>query len=315
MLPNWLAAMRRGDFEAAWQQTDRVEGPRRSAEARGILRHQPHHLVWNGSAFEERVVLVRCEHGLGDTLQFVRYLSPLRQRARRVILKVQPALLDLLEGVAGADQVINAWMDKPDPSHDVSVECMEFSYAFRDTLDSIPSRVPYLPVERIMAREHCRIAPSQNFNIGLFWAASNWDDTRSVPVAEFLPFAAASNVTFHSLQQGDRQNDALYAPFPLIPLSDQTANIADAAAAMLQLDLIITVDSMIAHLAGALGCPVWVLLKHDPDWRWMHARSDSPWYPSMRLFRQSRPGDWSSVIGAVANALRLDRPAARGAGS
>jgi hypothetical protein len=149
VLSGWLAAMYAGDFEAAWQQTDRIEIPRRAAESAGNPQPRPEQLVWNGQAFEGKRVLVRCEHGLGDSIQFLRYVPLLRSRAAEVIVKLQPPLLALFSGMAGVDQLINAWTPEPDPPHDIAIECMELPYAFRSTISTLPAEVPYLPVERI----------------------------------------------------------------------------------------------------------------------------------------------------------------------
>jgi hypothetical protein len=139
--------------------------------------------------------------------------------------------------------------------------------------------------------------------VGLLWAASEWDTSRSIPIGALAPLCAVRGVRYYSLQQGDRGGEWQHAPLPVSPLSSHTTAVEAAAAAMLALDLIITVDGMSAHLAGGLGRPVWVLLKEQCDWRWMRERSDSPWYPTMRLFRQRSAGDWTSVVAEVAVAL------------
>jgi len=299
-----MEAMMKGDFEAAWKQTDRIELPRQAAERRGPFIRADHHLVWNGTPFDNRRVLIRCEHGLGDSIQFLRYIPRLRQRARSVILKVQPMLLQLFTGMPSIDLLRDAWTTDPDPAHDVAIECMEFPYALRDTVDTIPAEVPYLPVEQIRASSRVwKFRDERRLNVGLIWAASSWDPTRSVGLERLAPLAAVEGVRFFSLQQGPEATEAESAPFPITVLSPHTREIVDAAAAMLSLDLIITVDGMTAHLAGALGRPVWMLLQEHADWRWMQERNDSPWYPTMRLFRQPQQGAWSEVVAQVAQAL------------
>jgi ADP-heptose:LPS heptosyltransferase len=139
--------------------------------------------------------------------------------------------------------------------------------------------------------------------VGLIWAASDWDRTRSIPLHALAPLGGVPGIRFYSLQQGEQAAASAHAPFAIEPYSTHTGEIVAAAAAMLELDLVITVDAMAAHLAGALGRPVWVLLKHEADWRWMDAVPTSPWYPTMRLFRQARAGDWTSVAHDVAHAL------------
>jgi hypothetical protein len=140
--------------------------------------------------------------------------------------------------------------------------------------------------------------------VGLLWAASEWDGTRSVAPAQLEPMLRVPGVAFYSLQQGPAASDPLVAHFGITSLSPRTEAIEDAAAAMQQLDLVISVDGMPAHLAATLGRPTWLMLKHEADWRWMDGRSDTPWYPSMRLFRQPRAGDWRAVAEAIAASLR-----------
>lgn len=294
----WTEAMRRGDFEAAWRQTDRVEFPRREAERRGELQwDQSRHLVWDGSSFQGKRVLVRCEHGLGDTIQFARYLPLLRAQASSVIVKAQPALLGLLAGMPGPDHLLDAWTPEPNPPHDVAIECMELPYAFRHTTLTIPSQVPYLH-----AGFHPPFAPGTR-QVGLVWAASGWGTSRTVPLALLAPVANLRGITLHSLQQGPEAAQIHEVPFHVHDLAASTRAITEAAAAMMRLDVVITVDTMAAHLAGALGRPTWLLLKHEADWRWMDARERSPWYPTLRIFRQEEAGVWRSPITAMATKL------------
>ena len=297
--------MRRGEFEAAWRETDRIEGPRREAQARAGCVRGPNELLWNGSAFEGRNVLVRCEHGLGDTLQFVRYLPRIRAVARSVTLLAQTPLVPLLAATPELGEVHDGGSGAT-PPHDCEAEIMELAYAFRSTCESIPRDVPYLSLEPLRALgSRLPELPRDDgvLRVGLAWSASDWDQTRSVPLDALEPFRALPDVRFYSLQQDRAAAEYARAPFPLVPYSVHTREVALAAAAMLQLDLVIAVDSMVAHLAGALARPVWVLLKAHADWRWMDDREDSPWYPTMRLFRQPREGEWSPVIARVANEL------------
>jgi hypothetical protein len=300
----WDAAMRGGDFEAAWRQTDRIELPRRQAQTRPGFVRRPDQLVWNGEPFDGRDVLVRCEHGLGDTLQFVRYLPLIRRVARSVTLFAQPPLVTLLASTPALGEVRNGWTGET-PPHDVEAEVMELSYAFRSTCETLPCDVPYLALAplRALASRLPPIAGEGGLRVGLAWSASDWDTTRSIPLADLAPLAGVRGVRFYSLQQDRAAANYASAPFPLEPYSRHTQPVELAAAAMLDLDLVITVDSMLAHLAGALGRPVWVLLKARADWRWMDRRDTSPWYPTMRLLRQQQDGDWSGVAARVADDL------------
>jgi ADP-heptose:LPS heptosyltransferase len=299
----WREAMLAGTFEDAWRETDLMERPRRMAERRGVFTPQSHHLVWNGEPFRDRRVLVRCEHGLGDTIMFARYFPLLAQSAREVIVQTQPQLLALFMEMPGVTRLLNAWTADPDPPHEVVIECMELAYAFRSTPATLPARVPYLKVERpFVLPNECK-ADQLRHKVGLLWAASDWDTRRSVPISDLAPLAQIPGVTWYSLQQGARAAETRSAPLPIEPLSRHTQKIEDAAAAMRALDLIITVDTMAAHLAGALARPVWLILRHEADWRWLREGDSSPWYPTMRIFRQPEPGNWRAAIEDVARHL------------
>jgi len=299
----WLAAMRRGDWEQAWRETDRIELPRRWAQAHNAFTPGPQHLKWDGSAFAGRRVLIRCEHGLGDTLQFIRFVPPISRIAREVHLLVQPQLLALLQGAPGLGQVRNAWTDDPAPAHDVEIEVMELAYALRVRMENLPPSYPHLRERAAAHAAAVQLPQDARQRVGLLWAASDWDDTRSIPLSALEPLLAVRSARFFSLQQGKAAHDPLLQRLPVVSLSNRTGEVVAAAAAMLQLDLVITCDGMPAHLAATLGRPTWLLLKHEADWRWMEQRGDTPWYPAMRLFRQPAAGDWDSVVRAAARAL------------
>jgi hypothetical protein len=302
----WMAAMRAGDWEAAWQQTDRLEHPRRRAQLQPGFRPQPGHLVWDGRPLAGRSVLVRCEHGLGDTLQFLRFLPAIERHARELHLMVQPPLVELLRGAPGLGAVHNGWLGPDWPAHEVEIEVMELAYALRCTMANVPPPFPQLAAQA-QARADLEVPRDGRLRIGLLWSASEWDTSRSIPLPELGRLLALDHLRFFGLQQGAAVKQAIAARLPIEPLWEKTATAEAAAAAMLQMDLVISVDGMPAHLAATLGRPTWLLLKHDADWRWMDGRDDSPWYPSMRLFRQRVPGDWRSVIEDVYAAC-LDLP-------
>lgn len=302
----WFAAMGRGDFESAWQATDRLELPRRAAQRQPGFERRPEHLRWDGTPPAGRTVLVRCEHGLGDTLQFMRFV-PLLQ-ARQVHFLVQPPLVDLLRGAPGLGDVRNYWTDDPPPAHEVDLEVMELAYALRTSAAHLPA--PYSHLRGQLPSWSILPGPEDGrLRVGLLWSCSHWDRSRSVPLEQLGPLFALEHVQFFSLQQGEDAGDPLLQQCRIEVLSDRTADLRMAALAMCELDLVITIDSMAAHLAGTLGRPTWVLLKHEADWRWMQGREDSPWYPTARLFRQTAPGDWGSVAQQVASALRGVAPA------
>lgn len=298
----WNRAMRRGQWEEAWRETDRIELPRREQRARGGLVRGPQHLHWDGTAFTARSVLVRCEHGLGDTLQFIRFVPQIARVAREVHVMIQPALLPLFAGAPGLGTVHDGWAQWPATAHDVEVEIMELAYALRVDLGSLPPPYPHLR-ERVAGRIGFHLPRDDRLAVGVLWAASDWDRSRSVPLTALEPLLRMPQARFFSLQQGEAAADPLVRQLGIVPLSRHTGAIISAAAAMLEMDLVICVDNMAAHLAGMLGCATWVLLQHQADWRWMEDRTDSPWYPGMRLFRQRRAGDWESVVASVGRAL------------
>lgn len=294
---DWFAAMRRGDWEAAWRATDRLELPRRARQRGPGFERRAEHLRWDGTPAAGRSVIVRCEHGLGDTLQFMRFLPLLR--AGTLHFLVQPPLVELLRGAPGLGDVRDYWAEAP-PPHEVDLEVMELPYLLRCTPDQLPRPgpcpvgLPAFPLPR-----------DDRLRVGLVWSCSHWEPSRSVPLAALAPLFALDEVCFYSLQQGDPAADPQLRQLPVEPLSSRTADIRMAAAAMLSLDLVISIDSMPAHLAATLGRPTWVLLKHEADWRWMEGRDDSPWYPGLRLFRQARAGDWEGLGRDVAAALHV----------
>lgn len=300
--------MRAGDWEAAWQQTDRLELPRRKQQQLPGFVPQAHHLRWDGTPFAGRSVLVRCLHGLGDTLQYLRFVPAIAAQARELHFLVQPMLLNLLRGAPGLDQVSNAWTDHP-PAHEVEIEVMELAYALRCTAATVPPPYPHLGA-RVAGTVALPLASRDgSLRVGLLWAASDWDPSRSMPLEALAPLFRVPGLSLYSLQQGPARCDPAAQRWGIVPLWQHTESIEAAAAAMLEMDLVIAVDGMPAHLAATLGRPTWLLLKHDADWRWMDHGSTSPWYPSMRLFRQAPGGSWAAVAQQVADLLPRRRAA------
>lgn len=303
----WMCAMLRGDFAAAWRLSDAVLRRRRGRRA----DHLPRHLrwVWDGTPLAGRRVLVRCNHGLGDTLQFARLIPALARIARHVTLEAQPALLPLLASVPGLRALVP--LDAPVPPCDVEIELMEVAHALRLTLERLPGNVPYLA-----APSTARAAGAGGgFRLGVVWAAGAWRPERSVPFAFIERLAALPGVQLVSLQHGpaagDVERSALRARIET-PATDEQS-VVETAALIKRLDLVLTVDTMVAHLAGALAAPVWTLLHAEADWRWMLERRDSPWYPTMRLFRQQRMGVWHDVLEEVLAAAAERRGSWNGA--
>jgi hypothetical protein len=288
----WMEAMRSGDFERAWSIADALLLYPAGRPRHHLPRHRRR--VWDGTPLGGKRVLVRCHHGLGDTIHFIRYAPLLRTLAAEVTYWAQPELIPLLESAAGVDRVIPTHDAEPEVEREVDVEIMELPHVFRTTLPTLPRRIPYLhpePLPRTAGTERA---------VGLVWRAGDWDDRRSLPFAALAPLLETRGVRWHLLQRGPGLLERP-AGFGVASGSD---DVLHTARLMRTLDLVITVDSMPAHLAGALGIPVWTLLHSDPDWRWMREREDSPWYPTMRLFRQREAGAWGPVVARVARELR-----------
>jgi hypothetical protein len=289
---DWFAAVRRGDFAAAWRVSDAVL----RAHAGTPCWHRPRHerWVWDGTPVDGKRVLIRCYHGLGDTLQFIRYAPLVRAVASEVTVWAQPALIPLLRTAGGIDRLLPLHDGACGAAYDVDVEVMELAHVFRSTLSDLPCRVPYLHADPAPLERDGRLA------VGLVWRAGDWDERRSIPIHLLQPLAEIPGVALHLLQRGDALAEVPDG-FGTLSGSD---DVTECARVMRALDLVVTVDSMPAHLAGALGVPVWTLLHADCDWRWMDGREDSPWYPTMRLFRQPHMGDWGPVVARVADELR-----------
>ncbi|MGA8756041.1 MAG: glycosyltransferase family 9 protein [Stellaceae bacterium] len=290
-----------GDFERAWTISDAVMRQR----ARQSCAELPYHLrwVWDGAAFCGRNVLVRCYHGLGDTLQFIRFVPTLAAMARSVMVEAQPALLPLLSSVRGISALYP--LGAAIPTYEVAIESMELPHALRISLDELPGPIPYLALPRAATglAVTTRSSP-RRLRVGIVWAAGDWRRERSLAPALLMPIARLP-LDLVCLQLGPARHDPSAAALLRVIASavPEHATIIETAALISGLDLIITVDTMVAHLAGALGRPVWILLDADADWRWMRYRVDSPWYPTMRLFRQTLPGEWASVVDRLTAAL------------
>jgi hypothetical protein len=282
----WDAAMRRGDWPTAWRISDAILAARDSS--RRDDPRLPYHLrwVWDGRSFDGRNVLVRCYHGLGDTLQFVRYLPALRSRSASVSLEAQPELLPLFADLPGADRVIPFAPAAPAPPSECDIEVMELPHALR--LGPVPSlRLSVRPIA---------VSPA----IALCWAVGNWDPARAIPLQPLL--AAIGPMRVISLQRGPAACEATDQRF-LNP-DDRSTDILRSAALAAGAALVVTIDTMVVHLAGALGLPTLLLLRRHADWRWMDDRTDTPWYPSVRLLRQVRDGEWDVPLSALAARIR-----------
>jgi tetratricopeptide (TPR) repeat protein len=264
--------------------------------------------AWDGADPTGRTILLRSEQGLGDTLQFVRYATLVAERGARVVLGCRPTLKALLQTVRGIETVVAD--GETLPPCDLQIPILSVPRLVGTTLASIPAEVPYVwpdADKRLRWRQRLlRERGGRALTVGLVWAGqpqNRTDRWRSIALSAFAPLGAVSDVRFYSLQGGEAARQIEAAPFSLVDHNAELHDFADIAALAASLDLVISVDTAAAHLAGALGRPVWTLLPFAPDWRWLLGREDTPWYPTMRLFRQSALGDWASVMARVAQAL------------
>lgn len=319
-LERWACHMMLGEFESAWQDADHVDAfclnPKSGFDAfHGDL---PRHLrrVWRGESLRGKRVLVRCYHGLGDTIQFIRFIPSLREIVRSVTVECQAPLIPLLRRMPGIARLCP--LDDPisPMGREVEIELMEAPRAMRATLATLPGREPYIRVpERLVrdAEDELRRMESPGSKgsrrrprVGIVWSSGDWNAGRSTRLRDWIRVLRMPGISFFSLQRGPgaAELDGLKDRVRMITGETESGTPLDTAAKIMNLDLVISVDTMVAHLAGALGKPVWTLLPFQADWRWMVERDDSPWYPTMRLFRQPRPGAWGPVLARVAARLR-----------
>jgi hypothetical protein len=266
---------------------------------------------WQGESLDGKSIVIWPEQGFGDEIQFARYFPMLKARnVSRLTLVCKPPLKTLLENVDGVDAVVPFSEVASLPYHDYWAFPMSLPQHFSTTVETIPSRLPYLSAPSERLSQWRKRLPTGGLKVGLVWkgnAAPN--PHRSLPgISTLAPLWSVPGVTFVSLQKGPGEDEAVRSPTgqPILHLGSDILDFADTAAIVVQLDLVICIDTAIAHLVGALNKPCWVLLPAiGIDWRWLHDRTDSPWYPRvMRLFRQTKPTDWSPTIGEVAQALK-----------
>ena len=266
---------------------------------------------WRGEPGEGRTLLLWAEQGFGDTIQFCRYAPLAAERNLRVLLMVQPPLVKLVQSLRGVEAVMGDGRNLP--SFDLHCPLLSLPLAFGTGLESIPADIPYLaPGKEVVSAWEQRLPanPSGLLRVGLAWAGNptlhaqvdgSVDRKRSISPELLAPLVEVDGIQFFNLQ---KDGPPAPAEFGLIDFMNECADFTDTAALIANLDLVISVDTAVVHLAGALGKPVWVLNRFDSCWRWLREREDSPWYPSLRLFRQPRPGDWGSVIARVRDELK-----------
>jgi len=267
---------------------------------------------WLGQPLAGTRILLHAEQGLGDTLQFIRYVPMVASRGAKVILEVSSELRRLVETTLGSiAQIVTRGSRLPD--FDCQSPLLSLPFVFQTAQTSIPGSVPYLQADPQLTREFAQqftaAGNNNGLRVGLVWSGSprhTRDPQRSIPLPQLCALTEIPGATLYSLQKGPAAKDLLNMPIDmnLVDLSGYLNDFAETAAAIANLDLVVTVDTAVAHLAGALGKPVWILLTRNPDWRWLLDREDSPWYPTARLFRQNVGGDWSSVVDRVHNELQ-----------
>ncbi|MEQ8786973.1 MAG: TIGR03032 family protein [Pirellulaceae bacterium] len=294
-----------GDCERGWPEYEwRWKQPLRQANYADRPR-------WDGSSLEGRTILLHAEQGLGDTIQFLRYVPVLAEQGGRVVVEVQPPLLELASTCPGAALVYPR--GEATPPFDVQLPLLSLPAVIGTTLETVPSNVPYVFAhEQLVEHWRQRLAPTKGRRIGIAWQGNPkypGDRSRSIPLHQFGPLAELPGATLFSLQQGfgSEQLPQLGGKFDVVDLAaryQENLDFANTAAVMRCLDLVVAPNTAMCHLAGALGVPVWLALNYASDWRFLLERDDSPWYPSMRIFRQPQRDDWSAVFADMAATLR-----------
>ena len=299
--------LKRGFAEYEWRwKCDSFVDPRRKFS-------QPR---WTGGKISGKTILIYHEQGFGDTIQFIRYLPQLAERGANVIMQSPRELVDLIRRMPTAPQVLPLSETVGVP-FDVHAPLLSVPAAFGTTLNTIPKNVPYLSASKGATDVWGQRATEgrEGLRVGLAWSGRTTDlagRLKSMKLATLAALGSVPNVTFYSLQKWDPNQEAAAGAggMKIVDLTPKIFDFSDSAALMANMDLIITVDTAVAHLAGAMGLPAWVMLPFSADFRWLIGREDSPWYPSLRLFRQPRAGDWVSVVERVAAELR-DKVASR----
>jgi hypothetical protein len=292
----WFTAMLAGNFEAAWHECD-------------ALRHRnapDPHRFWNGQSIVNKHLIVRALHGFGDAVQMLRYAPLLERTAASVLFEVPPRFVEIAPYFRGVQNVVT-WGEQASPTPpiwDLQLEIMELPYVFRTASTDLPIATDYLDLPAsLLHRTTAVMHRSSKPRIGLVWAGGDWNLDRAIPFSLLGPLLNDPRFELWNLQGGHAADEGAHT---IMQNATELCGdgILSLAGTIAHLDLIITVDTLAAHLAGAIGKPVWLLLQYAADWRWMMNCTDSAWYPSMRLFRQPRPGDWPGVITNVVETLR-----------
>jgi hypothetical protein len=282
-----------GNYQEGWREYEwRWKKRNFSSPQRNFIQPQ-----WQGENATGKTILIHAEQGFGDTLQFCRYVPLVAEQGMRVAFEVQPPLAALM--VSLDPEVTVVPMGQPLPEFDLHAPLLSLPLIFDTKIDTVPTRIPYLSAHTD-AGWRGLLSADQGFKVGLCWAGKAYPDPRrSCPASVLASLAGIRGVSWYSLQFG--WNEPF--PFPMHDHTDQIKDFSYMAALISQLDLVVTVDTAVAHLAGALGKPVWLMLPYVADWRWLTDRDDSPWYPAMRIFRQKKPDSWPDVLQRVRESL------------
>ncbi len=303
---NFNAALARlclGDFRAGWKQYEYRWKKKDFAPRR---RDYPQPLWLGEQELQGKIILLEAEQGLGDTINFVRYAPMVAALGARVLLAVQPPLRSVAASVSGVSQVLSD--GEPLPKFDYYCPLLSMPLAFGTELATVPANIPYLyPFRERLERWRDRLPASGRLRVGLCWSGSSThlnDRNRSMTLEQFVPLLAMSGLDWISVQKEvTAAQSAILRQHDVTALGQDFADFADTAAVVAMLDLIVSVDTSVAHLAGAMGKPVALLVPYSPDFRWLLDRTDSPWYPTMRLFRQTKIGDWSDPLARLQREL------------
>lgn len=313
-----LTLLKQGNYEEGWRQH---EVRKVTPFFEPYLKRYEYFRKWHkGVSITGKTILVHAEQGYGDIIQFVRYVPEIAKHTAGIILDCPSALIPLFQGMEGVTQIVNRIDEIADLNAiDFCCPMLSLPYLCETTLATIPATVPYLkPNDQLLEKWRDKLTDhSKQLKIGLVWAGSTRkteknldlvfiDKRRSIKLMQFAPLGDIKGVQFYSLQKGEPAGEIKTAPasLKLIDYTDEITSFADTAAIIANLDLIITVDTAVAHLAGALAKPTWILNRYDSCWRWLSNREDSPWYPTVRLFNQETSGDWATVITKVQQALQ-----------
>jgi hypothetical protein len=298
-----LIHLTQGNYRLGWGEYENRRNTLQFLRDRRTLS-QP---LWKGEPLEGSRILLYAEQGLGDTIQFVRYVPLVAAQGGKVVLEIPSRLHRLLSHIPGAGSVIRHGEALPE----VDWQCplLSLPLAFGTELNTVPAEIPYIYPDPSQAEAWRQRLPGDSVRVGLVWGGSQLhphDALRSIPLEVLAPLTHIEGTTFYSLQMGApaEQVKQMGGRVRLVDLQNEQKDFADAAAIVASLDLVISIDTSVAHLAGAMGKPVWILLSRSADWRWLLDREDSPWYPTARLFRQSTMGNWQDVVASVERELR-----------